>query len=61
MHEGDIDFYKLVPKDSYTFSVPEFNSESINVNGVLIKPEVIYAEAVFIRDAIKIAYDIEYR
>ncbi|MAV64980.1 MAG: hypothetical protein CMG00_07300 [Candidatus Marinimicrobia bacterium] len=58
---GDIDFYKLVPKDSYTFSVPEFKSESINVNGVFIKPEVIYAEAVFISDAIKIAYDIEYR
>ena len=58
---GDIDFYKLLEIKDYVFSVPEIESEPILVNDVLITPTITDAEATFVKDAIKLAYKIEYK
>jgi len=58
---GDLDFSRLLEVEDYVFSVPEIESKPMLVNDVLITPTITNAEAAFVKDAIKLAYKIEYK
>ena len=58
---GDLDFTKLLSVESYEFSVPVMENKPMSINDKLITPTIVDAEAVFVEDAIKIAYKIEYQ
>ena len=58
---GDLDFSRLLEVEDYLFSVPEIESKPMLVNDVLITPTITDAEATFVKDAIKLAYKIEYK